>query len=165
MDDHVARINQHPVAGPQTLDPSAAVTSVLELAHKVIGDGAHMPVGPAGGDHHHVANRGFALKVDGDDIFGFVIVERGEHELFQRIGRDQAFRLGVEGRARVSVAAIEFDGQRPSSLVEPKLFISRFVAIFEPVNGERCSVADPYMGGREPGSNRQVLKGANGEFV
>jgi hypothetical protein len=69
MDDDIASINQHPVAGRQTFDPGIAEVGVLEFADQPIADGCDMAARPAGGDNHMVAQRRFACDVDGYDVF------------------------------------------------------------------------------------------------
>ena len=50
MDDHVARVDEHPVALGSALDLGIAVAGILQVAQQVIGDGADMPVRTARGD-------------------------------------------------------------------------------------------------------------------
>ena len=44
-------------------------------AHDVIGNRSDMPVGAAGGHYHAVSDRGFAGKIDGDDILGLHLIK------------------------------------------------------------------------------------------
>src|SRR6185437_295904 len=46
VDDHVPRVDQHPVAVGQTLHAGAAIAGLLQGAQQVVGHGADMPVRP-----------------------------------------------------------------------------------------------------------------------
>ena len=50
MNDDVAGVDQHPVAGLQTLDGSLAMSGILQRPQHAIGHGADMPVRTPGGD-------------------------------------------------------------------------------------------------------------------
>src|SRR5438874_12681384 len=66
--DHVAGIDQHPVAIGQALDMDVLDTGFLEALRDVLRDRANVPVGPARGDDHVVGVCRFAAKVDGDGL-------------------------------------------------------------------------------------------------
>src|SRR5262249_10805387 len=59
MNDHVARIDQYPIAMGHALDPSIAQTRLREILEDAIGDSAYMALRPAGGHNHAVRNSGF----------------------------------------------------------------------------------------------------------
>ena len=105
MHDHLAGIDQHPIAMRHALDPKIALAGRLELLDKVVGDGAHMPVGPAGSDHHAVGNGGLPLKIDGDDIFGLRVIELGQDCGENRVG-DLALRRKISPRRMLRRAAL-----------------------------------------------------------
>ena len=94
MDDHVARIDENPIALGQSLDPEIAVTLGFELLDQLIGDGADMPGGAAGRNHHAVGDRGFAVEVDRDDVLGLGVFELSENGL-----EDGAFGLALRRRS------------------------------------------------------------------
>jgi hypothetical protein len=81
MHDHIAGIDQDPIAIGQALDVEALDSVFLEALGDVLRDRADMPVGPACGDDHVVGERGFAAKVDGDRFFRLHVVEAGEDQL------------------------------------------------------------------------------------
>ena len=89
MDDDVAAVDQHPVAGGGALDPDLRDAGGLELHLQMLGHGAQLPRGAAGGDDHEVGDAGFTGEVDGDHIFGLVVVERflDQAEKLLRCGR------------------------------------------------------------------------------
>jgi hypothetical protein len=91
MHDHVAGIDQHPVAIGQALDMDRLDSGFLETFGDIFRDRADMPVGPARGDDHIVGKCGFASKIDGDRFFRLHIVEAGEDQLEGFVG-DRRFR-------------------------------------------------------------------------
>ena len=86
MHDHIAGIDQHPVAIGHALDVDAFNSGFLESLGDVFRDRADVPVDPAGGDDHVVGKCGFATKVDGDRFFRLHIVEAGEDDIQRLVG-------------------------------------------------------------------------------
>ena len=93
--DHVAGVDQHPVAVGQTFDVKILVTGFLQRLHDVFRNRADVPVGPARGDDHVVGKCGFAAKVDGDRFFRLHIVEAGEDHIQRLVG----VALRLQGRS------------------------------------------------------------------
>ncbi len=83
MHDHVARIDQHPIAMRQALDARNGHPRVLERFHDAVRHRANMNVGTAGCDDHHVSDGGFAVEIDRDDVLGLSVVETGQNSLHQ----------------------------------------------------------------------------------
>jgi hypothetical protein len=75
VDQHVAGIDQHPVAGGQPFHARIAEPLVLEVLNDAVGDGAHMAVGAARRDDHGVCEGGFADQVDLDRVLGLHVLE------------------------------------------------------------------------------------------
>jgi len=84
--DHIAGIDQHPVAVGQTLDVDRLDAGFLETFGNVFRDRADMPVNPARGDDHVVGKCRFTAKVDGDRFFRLHIVEAGEDQFQGLVG-------------------------------------------------------------------------------
>jgi len=80
MNDHVARVYQHPVALRHALDADAGHPCPVQVFEHMIRDRADMAVRPAGGHDHEVADRGFATEIDGEGVLGLHIVEASEDE-------------------------------------------------------------------------------------
>jgi hypothetical protein len=95
VDDHVARIDQHPIAIGQAFDMRAGDSALLETFGDVFRDRANVPVHPAGGDDHVVGKCRFAAKVDGDRFFRLHIVEAGEDHIQGLVG----IWLRLQGRS------------------------------------------------------------------
>ena len=79
VNDHVTRIDQHPVALRRAFDAGRNAGFVQILDHPV-GDRADMALRPAGRYDHVVADRGFIAKIDGEDVLGLHVVEAGEDQ-------------------------------------------------------------------------------------
>src|SRR5579862_245330 len=79
VNDHVTRIDQHPVALRRAFDAGRNAGFVQILDHPV-GDRADMALRPAGRHDHVVADRGFIAKIDGEDVLGLHVVEAGEDQ-------------------------------------------------------------------------------------
>ncbi len=77
---HVARIDQHPVAGWHALDPGVAVSPILHFLDEFVGDRADMPLRSARRDDHRVGERGLPDEIDGDRLLGLHLVEAFEGE-------------------------------------------------------------------------------------
>ena len=84
MDDHIARIDQNPIGMGHALDPEIALARLLQLDRQLVGDGADMPVGAAGGNHHPVGQRRLAVEVDGDDVLGLGVFKLGDDGFEER---------------------------------------------------------------------------------
>jgi hypothetical protein len=60
----------------------------------LVGNSADMAIGAAGRDDHAVGERGFAMEVDGDDVFRLGVFKLGKD------GVQQGGLLGAFGRGR-----------------------------------------------------------------
>ena len=94
MDDHVARIDQNPIAQRHPFNPCLADTAFFELLDQLIGDGADVTLGTAGGDNHVIAKRRFPCQVDADDIVSLGVLKGVGDEVGEGGGsRSSAWRV------------------------------------------------------------------------
>ena len=54
VDDYVAGVDQHPIAGAKTLDLKVSSTGVLQILNDMIGNRRDVALGAASGDNHVV---------------------------------------------------------------------------------------------------------------
>jgi len=87
VDDHIARIDQHPVSLGQAFDAEIAVAVFLQLLHQLVGNGADMAAGSAGCHDHAIGNGRFAGEIDGDDVLGLGIFQVGANGVEERVFR------------------------------------------------------------------------------
>ena len=85
---------------PSTRTPRHA--GLLQVLEHVVRDRADMAVGPAGGHHHVVADRGLAGEIDGDGVLGLHVVEAREDQCARSPRRSG--RTGRRVRARAGAA-------------------------------------------------------------
>src|ERR1051326_1192937 len=100
MDDHVVRIDQHPVGGRKPFDSNVLAKSLLDLVGKLNSHGRNLPRRAARGDHHMIGNVRFAREGDGDNLLGLVVIERLKDEtvkVFDVEGRACRFAGGLSG--------------------------------------------------------------------
>jgi hypothetical protein len=64
VDDHVAGVDQHPVAMRHALDPEIAAAGRFQVIEKAVGDRPDVTLGTPGCDNHVVAERRFSADVD-----------------------------------------------------------------------------------------------------
>jgi hypothetical protein len=76
VDQHVAGVDEHPVALRQALDTDVLDARVFELVHNVIGQCADVSLRAAAGDDHQVRNRGLAANIDAEDVLCLVVFQR-----------------------------------------------------------------------------------------
>ena len=81
MHDHVAGVDQGPVALPQPLDRDVLHALVLQLGNQVVGHRRDLSGRAARCDHHVVADGGLVRQIDGDDVLGLVVVQRLGHQI------------------------------------------------------------------------------------
>lgn len=98
--DHIACIDQGPIALHRAGEWTSPITCLFQLAGQPFGDRSHMPRGTPACNHQCIGDRGTALKIDGDDIFRLVGVERGNDSRKQRL----FFFLGTGGPCRYRLA-------------------------------------------------------------
>jgi hypothetical protein len=79
-------IDQNPIAMGQAFDVAGAIACILQARRQMLRDCADLALRAARADHHIVGDRGFAAKIDGDDILSLVLVERMQNKR-QQIGR------------------------------------------------------------------------------
>ncbi|OJU56427.1 MAG: hypothetical protein BGO00_11360 [Alphaproteobacteria bacterium 62-8] len=84
MHDDIARIDQNPVALLQAIDRASAVTGFLQAPRQMFGGGGDMARRTAGGDDQRIGQRRAAFKIDRDDVFRLVVVQRFEDARDQR---------------------------------------------------------------------------------
>ena len=75
MDDHIARIDQHPIGIGQAFDPRDAAALLLNLGLKLLRHRCDLTGRPATGDHHMVGNGGFSGKRNGDGFHRLIIFQ------------------------------------------------------------------------------------------
>jgi hypothetical protein len=93
MDDHIACVDQDPIAQGHPFDPGLADTLCFQLLDKLIGNGAHVTLGAAGGDNHVIAKRRFPCQVDADNIVSLGILQGIGDEAGEGVGsRNGAWR-------------------------------------------------------------------------
>jgi hypothetical protein len=93
--DHVAGIDQHPIAVGQALDMEAFDSGLLEAFGHIFRNRTDVPVYPAGGDDHVIGKCRFAAKVDGDRFFRLHIVQAAEDHIQGLVG----VGLRLQGRS------------------------------------------------------------------
>src|SRR5262245_10560379 len=106
MHNHITGVDQHPVRVRQTLDAGLDANATKVLNHTV-GDGRDMAVRTAAGHDHVIANAGFSVEVDGDNVLGFHFIKLSEDDLQCLLsGRDtgawlrDTFGCGSDGNPR-----------------------------------------------------------------
>ena len=86
MNDHVARIDQYPIAMRHALDPGVAQTRLREILEDAIGDSAYMALRPTGGHNHAVRKSGFQGEIDGHGVLGLHVIEAREDQAKNLLG-------------------------------------------------------------------------------
>ena len=89
MDDHVARVDQHPVACLAPFGLAQDTRILLQPFDQLVGDCDHLPCRAARTDDHEIGHLGLAVQVDGHDILGLVLGEGGKGTLQKRAGARQ----------------------------------------------------------------------------
>ena len=97
VDDHIARVDEHPVALVLALDGYGHQAAILELHHEVVGHGGELALRAPGRDDHEVGDGRFGSEIDGEDLFGLVGVEGGLDQRQDRRGRPAFGRLCLGG--------------------------------------------------------------------
>src|SRR5690606_21501697 len=91
MHDRVAGVDQHPVGLGQAFDTRLAESGVADALDEMVGERRHMAARTAAGDHHVIRKGGFSGELDGHDVFGLVVIERGENDLEELSRRARVF--------------------------------------------------------------------------
>jgi hypothetical protein len=76
------------------LDRDVFAAGFFEAFGQALGKRHHLPLRAAGGDEHEIGDIGFALEIDGGDVFRLAIVEQllGKSE---KLLRGRLFRLAL----------------------------------------------------------------------
>ena len=74
------------IALGRTLDRDPLDPGLGQLGVEMRRHGRQLPGIAPGGDHHVIGDGGFASKVDGDDVFRLVVVQRCLHDLQKILG-------------------------------------------------------------------------------
>src|SRR6476661_7038581 len=93
MDDHIVRIDQHPVRRRQPLNPDILPKSLLDLVGKLNGHRSDLPSRSARCDHHVVRDIRFADERDAHDFLRLVVVKGLKNETMELfdVGGSAAF--------------------------------------------------------------------------
>ena len=83
MDDHVVRIDQHPVGRRKPFDSNVLAKSLLDLVAKLNGHGRDLTRGATGGDHHVIGDVRFSGERNGHDLLGLVVIKRLKDETME----------------------------------------------------------------------------------
>ena len=78
MNDDIAGIDEHPVAGLKTFDAGVSEPFILHVFQKMLANRRDMPVRPPGNHNHVVRKRRFSGNVERDDIFSLGVLEARE---------------------------------------------------------------------------------------
>src|ERR1041385_4321104 len=74
MDDHIVRIDEHPVGRRKPFDSNASSESLLDLVRKLNRHRRDLPCRAAGRDHHVIGDVRLAGERDGHDLLGLIVV-------------------------------------------------------------------------------------------
>ena len=88
MNNHIAAIDQDPVADRGPFDPHIADALFFEQDSQMLSQRRQMALGAARCDNHGVGNARFAVKIDDNDIFGLVVIQGLPHQ-----GRQRSFTI------------------------------------------------------------------------
>jgi hypothetical protein len=86
MHEHIAGIDQNPVAMRQPLDAWRFQAGVFDRLDHVLGDRSDMYAGASGGYDHGIGDRGLAMQVEANDVFCFGIFETRQNGLREKTG-------------------------------------------------------------------------------
>ncbi|GAB4537645.1 MAG: hypothetical protein Tsb0010_16770 [Parvularculaceae bacterium] len=90
MDDHIARVDQNPVAMGQAFDSEILDAQIFQPPLQAIRQRPDMAMRTARGDDHHIGEGSLAGKIDLDDVLGLVVVKRLERRGAQLVDDDCA---------------------------------------------------------------------------
>jgi len=83
MNDDIAGIDHHPIAGFLAFRWESAIAFGAELLRDMVGEGTDMSLGEAGCNNHVVGEAAFSGEVYGNDVLCFIIIEGSLDEAFQ----------------------------------------------------------------------------------
>lgn len=75
VDNHIARINQNPVALVPALDSAQKLEFLLDPSRQFVGKRRHLPGRAAGTDDHMVGNFRFAAQINRNYVLGLVVIK------------------------------------------------------------------------------------------
>lgn len=78
MNDHVIRVDQHPVAGILALDPGRMAGLPFRRSTSFSAIALHLPGIAARGNDHVIRHGRTAAQVNGHHVFGLVVIKRGK---------------------------------------------------------------------------------------
>jgi len=85
VNDHAARVDQHPVRCRQSLDPRIAEAALFQALAELLRHGRDLPCRAAGRDHHVIGDGGFAVEVDGHGLLSLVVIQGLQNESEKRV--------------------------------------------------------------------------------
>lgn len=138
MDDHIAGVDQGPIALRQALDPNAGQAPLLQLAREVLGERRDMARRTSRCDDDGIAQRRPAAEVDLDDVFRLVVVEGGE----------DAREKGRFGRWRFFIATQLYAGRAAQGSAPSRGWSRCGPASSKDRNSWRfpiCAAAEPFL--------------------
>ena len=95
MQDDITSIDQDPVTGLKTFNLGPAMPGFFQGRNDMVGNRADMTVRSPAGNNHDVCNRRLAGQIDGDDLFGFVILKNLDDQILKRMSCGQLVRGGL----------------------------------------------------------------------
>ena len=86
MDNHVAGVDQYPVALPHAFDTNARTARTFNVLDEVFGNSTDMALRPAAGHDHVIADRGFSGELDDNAVLRFHIFKSREDGMERLLG-------------------------------------------------------------------------------
>ena len=86
MNNHVAGVDQHPIAMRQALNSDAGESGPMKVLQHLIGHRPDMAIGPSRGHDHVVGDCGFGTQIDYGGILSLHVVEAREDDAKRLIG-------------------------------------------------------------------------------
>src|SRR6185503_17373414 len=77
--DHVAEVDQHPLAGLLALDAVHARAELADALLHAVCERSDLPIGVPACDHHALEHRGHARRVEDEDVAALDVLERFHH--------------------------------------------------------------------------------------
>ncbi len=90
MNDNVASINENPIALTCAFCLGSN-TGRFQLLDNVVCHGVNQPCRAARCDDHFICDGSFTDKVDGDDVYGFIVLKRGLYTFDRMLQVDRSF--------------------------------------------------------------------------
>ena len=100
MNDHIVRIDEHPVGRRKSFDSNALAKSLLDLVGKLNGHGRDLAGRAPRRDHHVIGDVRFSGERNGDDLLRLIVIKRLQHELVEVFNVDWSaagFAGGLSG--------------------------------------------------------------------